>query len=169
MFRSIRIIAALCLTVVIAMGLTQTVKVTNAQTDLKAVVKAYIDASNAAIKSGDGSKLADFYAADYKSEKGTTVADQVKNLESTAKAFPDGVYAIKDIVVEGDKVAVRMTFTGTNNGDLGGLPATKKPVTFEAVALITFKDGKILSDWSLTDNQSLLLQLGFTFTPPAAK
>src|SRR2546423_10478011 len=44
-------------------------------------------------------------------------------------AFPDLVFAIEDIIAEGDKVATRITASGTHERDLPGIPATGKRVT----------------------------------------
>src|SRR4051812_16878733 len=35
-------------------------------------------------------------------------------------AFPDGVHAIEDMLAEGDKVVTRVTYTGTQTGDMMG-------------------------------------------------
>jgi len=169
MFRSIRTVAALCLAVVITLGLSQAAKVTNAQADNKAAVQKYVDALNAAFASGDTAGLTDVFAADYKSESGQTAADAVASAKAIAKGFPDGKFEVKEMVAEGDKVVARITFTGTNKGDLAGIgAATGKSVKFDTVSFFTFKDGKIVSDWSVTDNFQFLSQLGWTLTPPPA-
>jgi len=169
MFRSIRAVVALALAVIIVMGLSQAAKVTNAQADNKAVIQKYVDALNAAFKSGDPSPVAAFYAPDYKSETGETVDVQLAGMKTTAKGFPDGKFELKDIVAEGDKVIARIAFTATNTGDLAGLgAATGKAVKIDTVTGITLKDGKFVSDWSISDNFQLLSQLGWTLTPPMA-
>ncbi len=45
------------------------------------------------------------------------------------QAFPGMQSKIEDLIAEGDKVVVRLTFTGTNKGELMGMPATGKTIT----------------------------------------
>ena len=44
-------------------------------------------------------------------------------------AFPDLHLAIDDEIAEGDKVVIRWTMTGSQKGELLGIPATSKQVT----------------------------------------
>src|SRR5512136_1854156 len=41
-------------------------------------------------------------------------------------AFPDLHFTIDDIVIEGDRAAVRFTFNGTHKGEFVGIPPTNK-------------------------------------------
>ena len=43
-----------------------------------------------------------------------------------SKAFPDLHFQIEDIVAEGDKVAYRLTVSGTHKGEFQGIPPTNK-------------------------------------------
>ena len=45
-------------------------------------------------------------------------------------AFPDSHLEFDGIVVQGDKVAARFTFSGTQKGALMGIPPTERKVTF---------------------------------------
>ncbi len=145
-------------------------RISLAQDDNKTIITKMVDAYNAAIKSGDPKDLLAFYSPDYvDANTGKPGTDNVTaSLTTFAKAFPDGQLTIVDIVAEGDKVAVHTTFTGTNSGPFATLPATGKPVKFEGVDFYTFKDGKIVSDYSYGQTFELMQQLGFQFTPPAA-
>src|ERR1700730_12476651 len=75
-------------------------------------------------------------------------------------AVPDLHCTIEDLLVSGDKVTARLLFTGTHKGEFMGHPATGKPVTFFAIDLLRIRGGKIVEDWHLEDNLSLLQQLG---------
>ncbi len=59
-------------------------------------------------------------------------------------AYPDGKYTIEDILAEGDKVAVRVTFTGTYMGQPASdwTPPDNKRYQYEECAIFTFVDGK---------------------------
>ena len=75
-------------------------------------------------------------------------------------AVPDLHCTIKDLLVTGDKVAARLLFTGTHKGEFMGHPATGKPVRFFAIDILRIRDGKVVEDWHLEDNLTLLEQLG---------
>jgi predicted ester cyclase len=42
-------------------------------------------------------------------------------------AFPDFRYEVKDMIAEGEKIAVRDVFRSTHQGDFTGILATGKP------------------------------------------
>jgi predicted ester cyclase len=47
------------------------------------------------------------------------------------EAFTDSHLELDDIVVQGDKLAARSTFSGTQKGELIGIPPTGRKVTFQ--------------------------------------
>ncbi|HBB93817.1 MAG TPA: ester cyclase [Blastocatellia bacterium] len=75
-------------------------------------------------------------------------------------AVPDLHCAIEDLLVSGDKVTARLLFTGPHKGEFMGHPATGKPVKFFAIDILRIRGGKIVEDWHLEDNLTLLKQLG---------
>ena len=75
-------------------------------------------------------------------------------------AVPDLHCAIEDLLVSGDKVTARLLFTGTHKGEFMGHPATGKQVRFFAIDILRIRGGKIVEDWHLEDNLTLLEQLG---------
>ena len=75
-------------------------------------------------------------------------------------AVPDLRCTIKDLLVSGDKITARLLFTGTHKGEFMGHPATGKPVTFFAIDILRIRGRKIVEDWHLEDNLTLLEQLG---------
>ena len=68
--------------------------------------------------------------------------------------FPDFRMNLEDIIAEGDLVATRWMFEGTNNGAFQGMPATGKHVTFAGMNVWRVADAKIV------DNQGSFDQLG---------
>ncbi len=74
--------------------------------------------------------------------------------------FPDYQTIIDDLVAEGDKVAVRITMSGTHTGSFMGIPATGKHVSFTGMYMARIVDGKIVEHWGEEDGVSLLQQLG---------
>src|SRR5258707_13847963 len=102
MHRFVKLFTGVSLIVVstFAVGIFQSSHVVSAQTDTKALAQAWVDAQNAAIKSGDPTAYLALYSSDYTDESGGTgsaALDNVKqNITTLAKAFPDGKLEVKD-------------------------------------------------------------------------
>jgi predicted ester cyclase len=75
-------------------------------------------------------------------------------------AFPDGHVTIDDMVVEGDKIAIRYTMTGTHKGKYMGIPPTNKKVTISVIEIDRVVGGKFVEAWAKADTLSLMQQLG---------
>jgi steroid delta-isomerase-like uncharacterized protein len=73
--------------------------------------------------------------------------------------FPDLDVRTDAVYVSGDYVTVRSTFTGTQEVDFLGVPATGKPVEFRAVDIHHIVDGKITETWHLEDLFGVTVQL----------
>ena len=80
-------------------------------------------------------------------------------------AFSHTQSVVEDQVAEGDRVVVRLTFTGTHTGPWMGIPPTGKPVTVKGMALYRLQDGKIVEQWTIGDTLGLLQQLGAVAWP----
>jgi C-1 hydroxylase len=74
-------------------------------------------------------------------------------------AFPDIKITIKDIVAEGDKVAVLVNWKATHKGEYMGIPATGKKINISVAMIIKIKAGKWVEFWNVTDIR-LAQQLG---------
>jgi steroid delta-isomerase-like uncharacterized protein len=81
--------------------------------------------------------------------------------------FPDLTVTNDDVIVAGDKVAVRSTGRGTHQGPLLGIPATGKQIEFMTIDIHRVANGQIAETWHIEDYLSLIFQLGATITPPA--
>lgn len=75
-------------------------------------------------------------------------------------AFPDVHLTIEDMIAEGDKVVVRYTFRGTQQGETQGIPPTGKRVTVPGIFICRCAGGKIVEEWDMWDDLGLLQQLG---------
>jgi steroid delta-isomerase-like uncharacterized protein len=75
-------------------------------------------------------------------------------------AFPDAHWTVEDLIAEGDKVAVRVTFRGTHRGELFGVPPTGRQVTVPGIGIYRVVDGQIAEEWVVRDLLGLLQQLG---------
>jgi predicted ester cyclase len=67
---------------------------------------------------------------------------------------------IEDMIAEGDKVVVRMTMRGTQQGALGGIPPTGKQVAVSTIDIVRIEGGKIAEEWGIDDRLGMLQQLG---------
>jgi steroid delta-isomerase-like uncharacterized protein len=88
-------------------------------------------------------------------------SEGVKVLTSMLRsAFPDFKATIDDILAEGDKVVIRMTWSGTQKGEFMGVPATGKRVSIGVIDIIRIANGKVVEHWGQMDSMSLMQQLG---------
>lgn len=64
-----------------------------------------------------------------------------------------------DLVAEGDKVAVRWTWTGTHVGEFMGIPATGRQITVPGISIHRFADGQFVESWASYDALGMMQQL----------
>ncbi len=74
-------------------------------------------------------------------------------------AFPDIQITIRDMIAEGDRVAVPYTITGTHTGEFMGIPATGRRITVAGISIYRFADGKIVEIWASYDALGMMQQL----------
>jgi len=79
---------------------------------------------------------------------------------SVLAAFPDGRWAIEDMVAEGDRVAWRYSFYGTHLGEFMGLPATGKQLRGIGMVVSRIAGGRIAEEWEIYDAAGMFRQLG---------
>jgi len=91
--------------------------------------------------------------------------DLKRDLMEWYSAFPDLHFTIDDMVVEGDKVAIRYTWTGTHTGEIKGIPPTNKKVTMWEVEIDRIAGGKFAEIWARYDTLGLMQQLGIVPKP----
>ena len=80
--------------------------------------------------------------------------------ETYRKAFPDCKWTATIQLAEGDKVASFTNYTGTQTGELMGIPASGKTINTQGFNIDHYKDGKIIERITLNDDLSLLQQIG---------
>ncbi len=88
-----------------------------------------------------------------------------------ANAFPDINIKHRNIVANGDGVAVEFGATGTHNGPLmtpgGAVPASGRKVELNVCEVHTWRNGKLARIVNYQDAVSLLTQLGLMAQPGA--
>ena len=75
-------------------------------------------------------------------------------------AFPDLHITVEDLIAEGDKIVGRVTLTGTHQGELMGIPATGKKVSFSEILIARISNGKVVEQWEVADTMTMMQQLG---------
>ena len=93
------------------------------------------------------------------------IGNYKQHVSEFSSAFPDLQFTIDDMVAEGDKVALRVTATGTNKGAFKGIPPTNKKVTVSMIQIDRIAEGKFIEGWSRYDTFGLMKQLGLIPTP----
>ena len=69
-------------------------------------------------------------------------------------------FFIDEIIAEADRVMVRWTFYGTQQGEFQGLPPTHKSVAYSGINIFHIVDGRIAEIWDIFDRLWLWQQLG---------
>jgi hypothetical protein len=76
-------------------------------------------------------------------------------------AFPDLHVEVHDVFGEGDRVAARLTVSGTHRGVLmGTIQPTGKHAVWEGIDIFRIRDGHIMERWNSRDLLGLMRQLG---------
>jgi steroid delta-isomerase-like uncharacterized protein len=83
-------------------------------------------------------------------------------------AFPGFSMGIEDLLADGDKVAMRWRFRGTNQGELQGMPASGKQVDFSGTHIVRIADGKLAEGWVNFDALVMMQQVGAMPAPGQA-
>ncbi len=82
-----------------------------------------------------------------------------ESVVALCEAFPDGRFTIEDMVVEGDRVAVRFTGRATHRGEFRGVQPTGRQVTVTGIGIYRIYGGQIVERWENIDQLGLLQQL----------
>jgi steroid delta-isomerase-like uncharacterized protein len=81
-------------------------------------------------------------------------------------AFPDWHSEIGILVGEGDLVVEHFTASGTQQGEILGVPASDRTVDLPGINIWRVRDGRITERWGRLDDLGLLRQLGLVHLPP---
>ena len=75
------------------------------------------------------------------------------------EAFPDVNVTFDDILIGGNKAAVRFTMMGTHKAKFLGIPPSNKSFKVQGMSLFAFNDAKCIERWELIDMLSIIEQL----------
>jgi predicted ester cyclase len=84
-----------------------------------------------------------------------------------AKTLADVQFTVEDEIAEGDRVAVRVTASARQVGEIGGQPGTGRSYTIGEIHIFRFRDGKVIEHWHQYDQLARMKQLQ-PETEPAA-
>jgi predicted ester cyclase len=76
-------------------------------------------------------------------------------------------YINEDVIVDGDKVVIRVELNGVHEHEAYGLPATGNKIQIESIEIFRFnEEGKIVEMWVAADVLGLLTQMGMKIPDP---
>jgi steroid delta-isomerase-like uncharacterized protein len=97
--------------------------------------------------------------------------DGVEGLKGRATMLLDAFdphFTIEDVVMDGDKVVVRWTQTGTHVGEFLGIPPTGRTFRIAGIDIHRLEDSRLAEHWHVVDQLALFQQLGLVPGPEAA-
>ena len=128
----------------------------------KLIVTEFIQATN----NRDWNKFEDLVSVDFvrHSSSDSVIIDSREKLKEFHQrellTFPDIKETILLLIQEGDYVAARLNFQGTQAGPMGPFPATGIKLNADFNCIFKLTEGKISESWVEYDNLNGLIQLG---------
>lgn len=124
--------------------------------ELRRIYLAYLDAANAR----EFRRMAEF-VHDTVVFNGETVSrdEYVDAMRQAVDAVRHYTWRLDDLIIEGERVAARLTVTGTPEKEWLGLQPTGHDVTFTECAFYHFRHGRFERMWYLLDFQDIQKQL----------
>jgi steroid delta-isomerase-like uncharacterized protein len=80
-------------------------------------------------------------------------------------AMPDMEATIHTQLESDDRVVTHRTLTGTQTGELFGVPPTGKKINIEVMDILRFHNGRIVEHWGAVDRLGMMQQLGVVPAP----
>ena len=74
-------------------------------------------------------------------------------------AFPDLHLTNDDIIISGNRAALRWSATGTHEGDQLGVPATHHTVHFTGIDILQIKNGQVVERWGEANALEVMQQI----------
>ena len=122
----------------------------NSQSESAEAIAALVLESIEALNAGDTERLLAVVAPDI-------VIHYAELPES--RAFPDLDAHVDDLVAAENKVAIRVSFRGTHQGEFQGIPATGRTIHYVSHEFYRVEDGLFAEEWICSDMASLFRQL----------
>lgn len=74
--------------------------------------------------------------------------------------WTDATWSIVDAFADGDRAALRVIFSGVQNGEFMGVAATGRRVEVQHIHLYRVTNGQVAEHWAVRDDLNLMRQLG---------
>jgi steroid delta-isomerase-like uncharacterized protein len=84
----------------------------------------------------------------------------LEHIRESRSSFPDLAIRTSDLLAEGETVMWEWTMTGTNEGELRGLPPTGNEVDITGMSKLVVGDDGLEEEYMYYDVQELFAQLG---------
>jgi steroid delta-isomerase-like uncharacterized protein len=138
--------------------------------DHAATARRLYDLVNAGDIAGFGELLADdFVEHEVTPGLAPTKAGVQDFFRMQRAAFPDLHMTVDDVFASGQKAVARVQYTGTNQGEFMGMPATGKSVDVQLIDIFAFADdGRVREHWGVIDLMAMMQQLGVVPAGPPA-
>jgi len=91
--------------------------------------------------------------------------ENIKRMAEILAAAPDSNYSIEESIAAGDKVIVRLAYSGTHEGEYQGIPPTGNRVSLSAISISRIENGKVVEARGEYDQLGLMMQLGMELKP----
>lgn len=130
--------------------------------DLKTIARRFYDE---VVNLGNLALIEDFVAADFVEHESfpglPPGRDAVRGfVVALREGFPDVTMTVERIVAEDDEVWAHVTLRGTHAGKFLDLAPTGRSVEVQVIDRIRFTGGKAVEHWGVTDQMTMLQQLG---------
>ncbi|MEO1026432.1 MAG: ester cyclase [Pseudomonadota bacterium] len=127
----------------------------------RSMIERYYDAIGARDEAVLGSILSDEWVSRGLSGSGGDVNLEgfLSGVEMISGGLSDAAFVVEDIHVAGNVVTVIGRVSGTHTGEVFGIPATGRDVSFGAIAVHKIREGQITESWQMADRVDLIQQI----------
>ncbi|AKF11065.1 ester cyclase [Sandaracinus amylolyticus] len=104
--------------------------------------------------------LPELFAADYvgaQGERGPAAFGAL--IEGLRGGFPDIEYVLDEVITQGERVAVRWSWSGTHRGAFRGIAPTGRAITHRGMSFFELRGGRITRSWTELDRQAFAERL----------
>ena len=85
------------------------------------------------------------------------------------RAFPDLEYSLDDVLVDGDRMALRWHGRGTHRGEYLGIAPTGRTIVYDGITFYERRGDRIARIWVSANTLGILRALGATARQPEAR